>query len=257
MKIIQYNVLDGCQEPGRLSLLKNWIANQQADIVGFNELNDWTKESLADFAEQTYFSYSYLFEDQPSKYRIGLMSKTPIEYKGCLTEHFWHGVIHVKTAGINIMITHLSPAESVSREKEAALIAAHMVNMQNEPALLMGDMNTLSAHDSRYYTEANMLQLLNGNEKLSLKFCHHGTINYKPMQILLDSGLTDVGTSHGFQHSVPTQMNEDAMHAAKLRLDYVLINKALLQRNPAASICYDQETDLISDHYPIVCTWSS
>jgi len=257
MKIIQYNVLDGCQVPDRRSLLKKWITNQQADIVGFNELNVWTKESLADFAKQTGFSYSYLFEEQPSKYRIGLMFKTPIELKGCITEHFWHGAIHVKTAGINIMITHLSPAESVSREKEAASIAALMAGMQDEPAMLMGDMNTLSAHDSGHYMEADMLQLLNGNVKLSRKFCHNGTINYKPMQILLDSGLTDVGTSPGFQHSVPTQMNEDAMHAAKLRLDYVLVNQVLLQQNPAASICYDQETDLISDHYPIVCSWSS
>ena len=62
---------------------------------------------------------------------------------------------------------------------------------------------------------------------LSKKFLSggHGSMDYSPMQALLDAPLHDVGAESG--PTVPTRINADKMHFAQLRLDYVLINERL------------------------------
>ena len=99
------------------------------------------------------------------------------------------------------------------------------------------------------------------------------------MRALLDGGLTDAGHatkvrdaaaatrasgggSEGHagvpvavqqSHSVPTLINEDAMHAAEMRLDYALANAELTQRcTLSSSIARDAETEKLSDHYPLL-----
>ena len=54
-------------------------------------------------------------------------------------------------------------------------------------------------------------------------------------------------------HSVPTRANADFMHAAAMRLDYALLNGVLAARCAAhARLVRDEETDRLSDHYPLV-----
>ena len=54
-------------------------------------------------------------------------------------------------------------------------------------------------------------------------------------------------------HSVPTLINSDAMHAAAMRLDYALLSAALAQRCAVRSwLARDGETEQLSDHYPLL-----
>ena len=54
-------------------------------------------------------------------------------------------------------------------------------------------------------------------------------------------------------HSVPTLINEDVMHAAPLRLDYALANAALAERCTISTwLTRDAETERLSDHYPLL-----
>ncbi|GAA3405825.1 hypothetical protein ACFFNY_30080 [Paenibacillus hodogayensis] len=45
-------------------------------------------------------------------------------------------------------------------------------------------------------------------------------------------------------------------HAARLRLDYVLINEPLRRRGAVSSIVHDDAMEQLSDHYPVRCGWS-
>ena len=49
-----------------------------------------------------------------------------------------------------------------------------------------------------------------------------------PMQQLLDAGLMDLGATVKAVYSVPTAANRDKACAARMRLDYVLVNEAFL-----------------------------
>ena len=46
MKLLQYNILDGCQDAGRFARLCAWISAQTYDIICFNELNGWSDDEL-------------------------------------------------------------------------------------------------------------------------------------------------------------------------------------------------------------------
>ena len=110
-------------------------------------------------------------------------------------------------------------------------------------------------------------------------------IDYAPMRELLEGGLVDAGhatsvsaaagaavaedpVARGAEgadlssslarvphqnHSVPTQINTDAMHAAAMRLDYALINDVLAQQCAVRSwLVRDADTERLSDHYPLL-----
>ena len=54
-------------------------------------------------------------------------------------------------------------------------------------------------------------------------------------------------------HSVPTLINEDAMHAAPMRLDYALLSPALAASCEVTSrLVRDADTERLSDHYPLL-----
>ena len=86
------------------------------------------------------------------------------------------------------------------------------------------------------------------------------------MSTLLDGGLYDTGHvsrvgaaqtfpfgGSGVNHSVPTALKADAMHAAAMRLDYAMANSVLAERCAVSSwLVRDAETDRLSDHYPLL-----
>ncbi|MDF2658012.1 MAG: hypothetical protein K0Q94_803 [Paenibacillus sp.] len=257
MNILQYNILDGCQEEARFDGLSRWIRSQAGvyDVIGLNELNGWSPERLAFHASRWGYSHSYLYETRVSPYYVGIVSKHPLQLVGLTEKPFHHGLLHVKANGVHFLITHLCSSDSMEREREADYIA-NTVSRISEPLLVMGDLNTLSPHDDGYYKEYGLLETLESDDKLSRKFVVRGKLNYRPMQILLDAGLSDTGHGADFQFSVPTSMNRDQMHAARMRLDYVLVNDALRKKHPVSSIIRDEKVEELSDHCPVRCEWT-
>ena len=55
-----------------------------------------------------------------------------------------------------------------------------------------------------------------------------------------------------FYRTVPTLSNNDVAHAAPMRLDYILASPSVADRCVASNIDINQNTDEISDHYPVV-----
>ena len=170
------------------------------------------------------------------------------------TEGFHHGLLHCELRTgitqssertIHVLVTHLSPHSSKARRKEATAIcnAVNSLRYAGHPdTIVLGDFNTLSPHD-KILLDSNsglpVLDLFRQKTKLREKFLFVDTatqafvIDYSVMEIL-HSCLVDLvafdkrnnNTSH--QTTVPTDIVEDKMHAAPLRLDYILATPSLV-----------------------------
>lgn len=256
MNVLQFNIFDGCNDSSeRLRNIGSWLTTRSYDIVGFNELLDWRESpDMKGRARKWEYPYSEIFVTERSRHFVGVMSKFPITVIGRIEESFHHGLLHVMIRGDHYLITHLSPGDSSAREMEANRIA-ELVQI-DAPLLLMGDLNTLSPLDKMTHNRAGLLEVLMADSSLRRKFVKGGSINYRPMQTLLNAGLQDLGAADKGAYSVPTSYNQDKMHAAKMRLDYMLANNAFLDRSPQVHIIRGNEVDLLSDHYPIECTWT-
>src|SRR5690625_1485347 len=203
MKLLQFNILDGCPEEDRSRKFDEWMTKQDYDVIGFNELNGWDGKKLEEKARSWGYDYSYIFEMKTSPYFVGVISKHPLEVIRTDEENFYHGLLHVKTMGTYILIAHLTPFESSNRESETAKIAEFVQEIK-DPVVVMGDLNTLSPLYRDYYERENISAYLSKSEILSNQHIIDGEINYTPMNNLLKAGLYDVGFLGSFIGSFPT-----------------------------------------------------
>jgi hypothetical protein len=78
---------------------------------------------------------------------------------------FYHGLLHVKIAGIHVLALHSSPENSLEREKESIAIGeitsgkTHSV-FPNELVLVMGDFNNVSPIDKHLHDAHNVIGLM-------------------------------------------------------------------------------------------------
>lgn len=257
MKILQYNVWNGCQEdPERFARFSQWLKNQAYDVVGLNELNGWNQmPGMRKRGEDLGYSHAELFVTQRSRTFVGILSKHPIKLVETREIPFHHGVLHVCIRNVHYLITHLTSVEATDREREA-MVLAEMVRSISGALVLMGDMNTLSSLDQEQYMADKLVEVLRCKHNLRCKFLANSqTINYKPMQRLLDAGLTDLCAGIKGNYSVPTAVNQDESHATQMRIDYILVNDTFLNWSPKAQILHNDQVDVLSDHYPVECTW--
>ena len=259
MRILQYNILNGCQDdPDRLKRLGAWLKQQAYDVVGLNELNGWNQlPGIHQLAQDWGYPHAELFVTEGSPRFVGVLSRHPIKLAETCEVSFNHGLLHVVICGVNYLVTHLTPVDTASRERETAVLA-EMVSATSQALVLMGDMNTLSILDHEEHATSGLTDVLRRDPALRRKFLiNDQEINYRPMQQLLEAGLTDLGATVQAAYSVPTAANRDKAHAARMRLDYILVNEAFLgQRSEVqVRILHNEEVDTLSDHYPVECVW--
>lgn len=254
MRILQYNIWDGCHDAERNKQLKKFLIKESYDIIGFNELKYWNDVDFKKAMKACGYNHCAFLEMSSSLYSIGIASKTPIEtVKTFDTEPFHHGLLHVKTAQLDFIVTHLSPFSAEHRERETAFIADYVPQIDGR-VVVMGDMNTLSPLDKIHYDKMGIKEVLNASENSQRRHIKNGKINYQPMQNLLDAGLHDVGAfEEQLDYSMPTKVHPNFKDRLYVRIDYVLVNTKLLKKNPRAHIIRNKEVEMISDHYPIEC----
>ncbi|HWV25421.1 MAG TPA: endonuclease/exonuclease/phosphatase family protein [Thermomicrobiales bacterium] len=256
MRILHYNILDGCQgEPARLAGLGGWLTDQAFDFVGLNELNGWNvSPGISELSSDWGYPHHALLETTRRPYFVGAISRHPIQRIATFEKGFHHGMLVLDVMGIHVVITHLTPVSADDREREAARIVEILEEVDG-PVLLMGDLNTLSPEDRDRHMASDLAGSLRQNAHLARKFLDaQGEINYRPMQILLDAGLVDLSRSQ--DPTVPTAANTDAAHAAPMRLDYIMGNRQLLSdKAPVAETLYEDPLPQLSDHFPVACTW--
>ena len=146
----------------------------------------------------------------------------------------------------------------------------------DEPLLVMGDLNSLSPLDKAAYAQAGLLQHLlaiknkDARERVIKKFLRthpslRGSfaIDYSPIQSFLNFGYVDyVGErakeAGSLLHTVPTMLQLDYMHAARMRLDYIMGNRAFQKefgKCASAHAVQSACTEILSDHLPAVLTF--
>lgn len=254
LKVIHYNILEGARgEPTRLRRLLSWLKEQNADVVTLNELNGWESD-MAAYAREAGYDYPTLHETQGCSYHVGVMTRRPHEILIRENDPFHFGLLGIACDGITFLITHLMPQSSEYRLGEAQRIW-QLVAATRGPVLLVGDLNTLSPLDRDEVEQQRALQILRSTPKLTLKFLDRdGQPDYEPMETLIAAGLTDLGAGQADAHTVPTAMNKDSAHALPMRLDYMMANAAFTEAwNSEMRVIRTQETDLLSDHYPLMC----
>jgi endonuclease/exonuclease/phosphatase family metal-dependent hydrolase len=128
----------------------------------------------------------------------------------------------------------------------------HLQGDADKPAVILGDLNTLSPDD--VISAEDALRLLT-DPRTRRKFYEEpfngpNEFGFEPFRIFQRTGFYDLGTTNDY--TVPTPVNTDAMHAARLRLDFILGNEkahsALISNAVALK---DQTTSALSDHFPI------
>jgi endonuclease/exonuclease/phosphatase family metal-dependent hydrolase len=186
---------------------------------------------------------------------VGVLSRWPIESALTLGRPFHHSLLQLRIAGLQLWIAHLTPVDVASRQVEADWIAAAARSSPSAdaPLLLVGDLNTLSPLDEAAHRRSGLRERLQAEPALRRKFLRDdGEIDRAPLQTLHAAGLTELRLPDVDQVSVPTPWNRDPAHAAPMRLDHALANRALLDRGARARIECGEAVAQLSDHYPLV-----
>lgn len=253
MKILQYNILDGCKNEKRYKNLSNWIKKRDLDVLALNELNGWNLREFQREMDRIGFANSYMFEMESSPYYVGVASKEPIKVINQLEDcPVYHGLLHVKISGINFIIVHLTPFESKKREVEVKNIIEYTEDIK-EPVILIGDFNSLASSDKNYYQANDAYNKILRSDILTNQHILNNKINYGPMDLLLKNNFVDTYNKK-FKHTIPTKINSDSPNRNLLRIDYILCNNYTSNvYNYDCDIIHSKKTDKLSDHYPVYC----
>ena len=60
MKILSFNIFEGCEDKTRFNQLVNFVNKENPDVLGLLELNNWDKDDsakLKQFVKETGFKY--------------------------------------------------------------------------------------------------------------------------------------------------------------------------------------------------------
>ena len=269
---ISFNMLEGGRG-GRLNLLAAWIATQAPDVVGLNEANGLTAETLRTLARKWGHEHSLLAQTK-SGFHVALTSKLPMHDQDVDVTHFRHAAVSARVDGILFVATHLVPDTGDGR-----LLEIHHLKplLQKGPTVIMGDLNSLSRRDDDSYSETNLKHIATTKRHegrdalLKRKFSHQGQLDYRVLDALEAMGLEDLVFNAGldtqkaegndgnllkaaFSPTVPTKLDQkvddmNLKHA--MRLDYMLGTGEIGSYD--CNAVRDVKTDQISDHYPLRC----
>ena len=255
-KGIFYNIYNG--GGNRCDEIAKFIRRKEYSFAAFSELNNFSKKSFEEWAA-TKLELNYAeFLETPHGFHLGIASRHKLNLiKKNVDSPMHHGylLVWIENLDLYVLVTHLCPTTALQRLDEAKHIVNELLSLDlaKKSLMIVGDLNTLSYRDN---LSNDAFKLLASNPKLKAKFLRddqegHLSVDFRPMDCLLQE-LVDIGTSNDY--SVPTKIIEDKMHATKMRLDYCLVSKGLLNASKErvhSEMIRSEETDDLSDHYPL------
>ncbi|CAN5708323.1 hypothetical protein BH23PAT2_BH23PAT2_02760 [soil metagenome] len=253
MRIASYNLYEGAQDTE--AELRDFVDEQELDVLCLQEANGWadgTPTRLEKFAKATGLTSS-VYADSNTRFKLAMFSKTIVTDSTVHTDGFWHSAVHsvvqLDDTPLHVWNVHLNPGNEDQRLAEAKLLMS-LIN-QDEHTIITGDFNSLSRTDQ--YPDGLIDDLI---AKGITKF-GDTSLRYDVTDFLTEAGLTDVAASlDKHSNTVPTPANQDAYHAAELRLDYMFVTQGLAKAIKSVDVIKSPLTDVISDHYPLVATAS-
>ena len=262
LRVISYNIWNGFEhDASRRANFINWIKGQQPDILAMTELVGFTEKDLGQLASE--YGHKYYAIVKEEGYPVGITSNKPITDVKKQVEDFWHGMLHVKTHGLDMIVTHLSPHDWKFRLKEAQMLTSYIQDNQLDNCMVMGDFNAYSPFDADWVeTHAQLIENMQkwDAEQETYRNMRDGRFDYSVLSKFLSIGLTDIcrlyvpadkrttfpaAFLYGWQHG------DTRLHGIGERLDYILVSPSLVSRCLDARIHNGIETEGISDHYPV------
>ena len=262
LRVISYNIWNGFEhDASRRANFINWIKGQQPDILAMTELVGFTEKDLGQLASE--YGHKYYAIVKEEGYPVGITSNEPITVVKKQVEGFWHGMLHVKTHGLDMIVTHLSPHDWKFRLKEAQMLTSYIQDNQLDSCMVMGDFNAYSPFDADWVeTHAQLIENMQkwDAEQETYRNMRDGRFDYSVLSKFLSIGLTDIcrlyvpadkrttfpaAFLYGWQHG------DTRLHGIGERLDYILVSPSLVSRCLDARIHNGIETEGISDHYPV------
>ena len=265
LKVITYNIWNGFdwgKDTKRHKRFIDWVKEQSPDVFALQELCGYTEEKLREDAASWGHPYSVLLKTKG--YPVGLTSRKPIELKERLLEGLWHGMLHAETFGIDFFVVHLSPADYAFREREAAIISEKIKAIENDHYIVLGDFNALSPMDADLNSRKETL--LERYRKSDAKNEKHNNLrdeewDYSVMATFLALPTIDVGHRNmkgADRYSFPTPIligsyYNDRAHIGRSfqRIDYLMVSPALARQCQGSKVIHNDDTDGLSDHYPV------
>ncbi|MBI2552430.1 endonuclease/exonuclease/phosphatase family protein [Candidatus Uhrbacteria bacterium] len=257
MKIMFLNIFEGCQEPERFGKIVSFINRENPEILGLSELYDWDKDNftkLKKFLDQTDFN-SHVFYKSANNFHVGIFLKHSFGQAADISEGLGMAKAKVTIAldnlELSVIVAHLSARDEDTRLKEFEIIAKNV--SREEPTIFMGDFNSLSPLDP--YDDS---QLLDDMRKAGMDKFGGGELRKEVIQKIMDAGFIDAvrKRSQAFEYSVPTGYCRDPNHFTKLRLDYLFITESLRSSLRDARILRTEETNQLSDHFPLLAEFT-
>jgi exodeoxyribonuclease III len=257
IKIASYNLWNGAADT--YFRLVDFIKEQKFDVLCLQEINGWQNGDFArlkDFADRAGFT-DYEYGNSNSEYKLVTLSNLPIKARTVHVEGFWHGVveIHVEFAGLELVILnlHLDPWREEPRLREIKRLL-QLIDA-GKPTVITGDFNSLSRADN--YPPEFLATL---QQKRFDKF-GVGALDYRVTDCLAEAGFIDAAARlNRLDKTAPSKYgvhDEVPVGVAPVRVDYAFITSDLLPFLRDVSVVQSEETDKISDHYPIALTLGS
>jgi len=256
-----WNGFDWGKDTARKENTIEWIKSQKPDVLALQELCGYTEEELKEDALKWGHQYVQLLKTEG--YPTALTSNRPINLKERIVLPFWHGLLHCETYGIDFYIVHLSPADCDIRLDEAGLITERIKNNKSNSFIILGDFNSLSPFDAVWMeknTDLKNRSLQNENKKYSN--LRKGEYDYSVISEFLacpavDLSLGKIELQEAYTFPTPALIGKFNQTSQTIvqnreRIDYILASPALAKTCKNVEVFNQEETHLLSDHYPMM-----
>ena len=254
-KILSYNILEGLKGDSAIEAeFAEWVKKIDPDIIGFQEMNNFTQQKLEVFAAS--YGHKYAVQSKTEGYPVALTSKYPIVNVQKVVDNMHHVYLVANINNINVVVIHFSPFSYRKRQLEVNEILARAgLFPKNEMTVIMGDFNSLSERDAAYYGEEDLNAQKEREKKEShIRNLNNGQFDYSVTNAMEKAGFQDILLKFhkDFQPTIPTEKYKARFSK---RIDFVYVNPELGKTAISADIIRDNVTDNISDHYPVFVTF--
>lgn len=260
-KVVQYNIWNGFRNPQADETQEDhdfsqkegvrFLKEQQADVVALMEFRFFSMKEFESMAKE--WGHDYYTRLKADGYPVAITSKYPIKVIEKVLNGCGHGYLHVKTAGVHVFATHLSPGLGISsngvnyekkRTAEATkiMLAVTPLLRAGESVILTGDLNAESILDTAWFAP-------NSPSRQS----------FPTMDVFYNGGLKDSYVERRPAHEYKNTCSTQSEEADQTRIDYILLSENLMESCATAGVYNDQDDPAlkrVSDHYPIYATWN-
>ena len=274
LTVLNYNVFNSHRGGQSYADCVKWVNSIQPDIAGWQELVGWNEAKLRKFAVD--WKHPHAATLKGGGYNIGLTSRTPIEVVVRHQKGFWHGYLHCRTAGLDVIVCHLWPGGVRQQMGEANQLhdLVQRLHKEGRSVILMGDFNAHAASDKVWLDRQQ--PLLDRRSPRDAKkaevdrFIVGGKYTFPIMDRIFEAPLRDVVREQfEVRHPKPTYAQSLMLgsfptrvlrHVAQPeeqrgfleRIDFILTTPDLAKCCVSAKVRRSPEVlESISDHYPV------